>query len=83
MTAETRRELHVEMNEKQTVWKPTGETVWRCSTRIFGIQIPLTFVGVPKGAYRRETAVSPFVAGGVTLPVSIFTENGANWSSAR
>lgn len=77
VTAETRRELHVEMNEKQTVWEPTGEIVWRCSTRVFGIQIPLTFVGVPKGPYRRETAVSPFVVGGVTLPVSIFTEK---WS---
>lgn len=77
VTAETRRTLTVEISERQTIWEPTGEVIWRCSTRIFGAQLPLTFVGVPQGQYRRETAKSPFVVGGVTLPVSIFTEK---WS---
>ena len=77
VTAETRRTLTAEIQKQQLLWEPTGKVVWRCSTRIFGAQIPLTFVGIPKGPYRRETAKSPFMLGDVTLPISIFTEK---WS---
>ena len=72
--AETDRILRVEVPLKKTVEKPTGDVVVRRSLKLFGVQLPLSFSGIPDGEYRREVSSSPLTSGGTILPISIFTE---------
>lgn len=73
--AETTETLKVEVPLKQTVTTPTGKVVTRRSANIFGIPVPLSFVGIPKGDYKCEASVNSAKAGNATLPLSIRTEN--------
>lgn len=72
--AETDRTLTVEVPLKKTLEAPTGDVVVRRSLKLFGVQLPLSFSGTPKGEYRREVSISPLKSGETVLPISVFTE---------
>lgn len=72
--AETTETLKAEVPLKQTQTILTGKVVTRRSAKLFGIPVPLTFVGVPQGNYKCEVSVSSAKAGNSTLPLSVCTE---------
>ena len=74
VVAATTQSLTAEVPLKETVSVPTGRQVVRRSVKIFGVQLPLSFVGAPEGNFRRDFERTPVRGMTGVLPVSIFTE---------
>lgn len=74
IVAETEQSLTVEIPLQQTVVHPTGKTIVRRSARVFGLELPLSFTGVPKGEYEKESERVTLQGRTGELPISIYTE---------
>ncbi|WP_101697697.1 sporulation protein YqfD [Clostridium minihomine] len=72
--AETEQSLVVDIPLKQTVLKPTGKQVVRRSARIFGLELPLSLTGTPKGEYVKEANREILKGRTGDLPISVYTE---------
>lgn len=72
--ARTRRTFTVTIPKEETISIPTGESVTRRSMQVFGITVPLTIRGVPKGEYEKSMARESVTVNGVELPLTIYTE---------
>lgn len=73
--AGTVKSLTAEIPMKQTISEPTGKEIIRRSVKLFGVELPLTFVGTPDGNYKKEMIKEPLVSqNGTVLPVSLYTE---------
>lgn len=72
--AETSHSFSTEVNLKQTVIRPTGQTVTRRSFCLFGARVPLTFEGKPDASYRVQGIHTDVKLMNSVLPLSIYEE---------
>jgi len=78
--AETTRSCKICVPLQQTVKEPTGSKVVRKSLQIFGANLPLTFIGKPKGEYDISGTQTDIRLFGTLLPISVYQED---WIGTR
>lgn len=69
-----KKEIHEEMPFIQRISEPTGKVVVRKRAKMFGIELPLTLIPIPKGNYKKETTFNVFRIGDASLPLSEYKE---------
>lgn len=72
--ADTVHELSVSVPKNQGERVLLESTVNRCSARVFGLQIPLSFAAAPKGNWQKSVTEEPLKIGDVILPLSLLKE---------
>lgn len=73
--AETIHSCDIRIPLMQSEREPTGSHVMRKSLQLFGANLPLTFVGKPKGDYDVSGTQTDIKLFGTLLPVSLYKEN--------
>lgn len=73
--AETIHTCDIRVPLMQSNREPTGSQVVRKSLRVFGANLPLTFVGKPKGDYDVSGIQTDIRLFGTLLPVSLYEED--------
>ncbi|MFU0832982.1 MAG: Sporulation protein [Oscillospiraceae bacterium] len=73
--AETIRTCDIRVPLTQSDRVPTGSRVVRKSLKIFGANVPLTFIGKPKGDYDVSGIQTDIRLFGTLLPVSLYEED--------
>ncbi len=72
--AATEHTLREEVPLTQKTLTPTGKVIVRRRATLFGVELPLSFVPAPGENYEREISSEALTVGGVTLPVTLLTE---------
>ncbi|MCI8443041.1 MAG: sporulation protein YqfD [Provencibacterium sp.] len=73
--AEFEEEVHIEVPLREQLREPVGEAKVKRSLHLFGLRLPLSFGGAPKGSFELTTRTVQPVVLGLRLPLQIISES--------